>query len=598
MPSGRFMEDGKKPSDDDDDATDDDAADEKGSDDDAGVLTTSATLPVLYKLVRGIQKGCWDNCLAKMAQAGKGKNVDLTLATSARLLQRLEQIGQLHAAEFKAPPPAQGAPNTVSVTPVGVSSSEAPTVDVIVTQIDFQNQGEYNAALVAHEAAVDRFHVNAAKEFISMRVAFVLAKLDPEDTAGAIKRLRKVPVLQENKRKLFVEEEGLMQPAPWEQIKRRRQLPTTFIKSSLDDDDLKPLSNLWSEFRSVDSDNKSSDIMLCTFLPSPENCPVNPGMSIAHGRFRKMSPHLATIRIGEIRHPVEDFVKRAKKGSLGTNSRPLLFGTQAKLVVPRRAMLHLAGGHTAVNEWPVPETPLNNMIKVTPDLHTKLFGVDAPYNVEDVEDQPDGSEFLQALGDKLIPYPLELPAPLFQELIEQLGVAILIALRPASGNSMKAVLFKNIRGVAICPTAEQRDLIMTELITAVRQFKLATPTGTPPKKPQALLDWETAQGRNKKAGVPNVVVPSAAVAAAAGTLPAQDGALPFAGAAPPKAGLNPIGAPKAGSFGSPGLVGAPHPFASPPAPTHASKNPFSSPGSSSDAGPAAAGIAAFGSSIM
>jgi len=436
LPNGAFRNNLAKPKNDGDDVEEELPPSQEEM---ASPMTTSSTWGPLHKLLNHLMSHRWDACLQNMVGGSKGRKVlDLSLLTSYKLNSCIEQIVTLYKTEFTEAVP----PPTRSITIP--SATGASSTEVFVEAQAYASQAEYEEAKKEYNASVENFEKDEAKKFISSRVQIIVASLAP-DSVAAVRALSQVPIMSERRRKLFLDEEALMSACPWEDAKRRKLNPLSLVRRTLSGDDLQGLCDVYAHFRSLDDDGKSQDICMCTLAPSTNpDTPVNASLTEAHGKFKKLSPKHATLKIGEIRTPLAEEAtnRRNANGFSGIAKRPFLWTSQSKLSYNRGPMNHLVGGHTYVNEWPVPFVPLQSLPRVPSDSFAKLFAFTPQDAAEDPEAEPADPSVLSqvaSLGDGFcIPYPLEIPPQFFFEIFDQLGAQIFVTLRPGMGNGFKA----------------------------------------------------------------------------------------------------------------------------------------------------------------
>ena len=97
----------------------------------------------------------------------------------------------------------------------------------------------------------------------------------------------------------------------------------------------------------------------------------------------------------------------------------------------------------------------------------------------------------------MIPFPLEHSYLLKKEAIQVFGADLVIIYWVGSGETCKAVLTSNTRGIAICETQAHKNWVMENLSTFVKVQRLVNfDTNVVLKKPHELIDWEKKTALN------------------------------------------------------------------------------------------------------
>ena len=161
-------------------------------------------------------------------------------------------------------------------------------------------------------------------------------------------------------------------------------------------------------------------------------------------------------------------------------------------------MSHLGGGDTYFNTWRVPFVPFAQLVKCSKASFAKMFDAmiaKSEYN-EDCDDQMTTDEF--SLGDEVIPFPHEHNMLFGSQLVETFKADILVLVHTGAGEMIKGALAKQRLSLGICATAQQKNMVMTNLRSWVKGMNLVSFAGAP-AKPQSLINYEKSVA---KAGVP------------------------------------------------------------------------------------------------
>ena len=127
---------------------------------------------------------------------------------------------------------------------------------------------------------------------------------------------------------------------------------------------------------------------------------------------------------------------------------------------------------------------------------------------------------------------------LCREVIKVFGIDVFVAIQGASGESMKAVLMTNTRGICLVRSRAQKAFVMDNLTEFVKSHHLVTMTSAHIPKPEECVAWEKAMQTSRATPVAAIANPLprppvlAGIAAAALPDPPSSLATPM----PPQAG--------------------------------------------------------------
>ena len=173
---------------------------------------------------------------------------------------------------------------------------------------------------------------------------------------------------------------------------------------------------------------------------------------------------------------------RSKTVFSGHYQHNILFTKQTKHSYQRKAMANL-GGDNLFNKWEVPAIPPAKMVKSPQEQFDKVTELLSEIAVfEDGDDyavQCSADEL--ALQNELPPFLHENDMALGKELIDTFDPNVVIVAHPGKGERLKAVLFKQRYGVAICNTTTHKAVVMDRLREWVTFMKLITFTDGPVK---------------------------------------------------------------------------------------------------------------------
>ena len=173
--------------------------------------------------------------------------LNLALPEANRLKAAIDDIMRAYKAEFPPDPTTANATVTESVL-LGQNSVSAEVSTVVETCAD---EDDYKACLASYQEGVKKHETNAIKDYIMARVALVVSSYDP-DTTSAVRKLKKVLLLQEPTRKGFFASEGNMAHIEPGRLAQMHQSALSATRSHVTADDLQPLCDIYMEFRVVE----------------------------------------------------------------------------------------------------------------------------------------------------------------------------------------------------------------------------------------------------------------------------------------------------------------------------------------------------------
>ena len=159
-------------------------------------------------------------------------------------------------------------------------------------------------------------------------------------------------------------------------------------------------------------------------------------------------------------------------------------------------MAYREGANAYFNKWPVHAIPFENMRKLSPEKYRQVVGEEAAdmpleMNMEDaLEATP---HELSLKDDEVIAFPKEIAYEFAREVINVFAIDTFVALHGASGESMKAVLLSNTRGICITTNQHHKAFIMANLIEFVKMHHLVTIPKNAIPKPDECIAWENQQ---------------------------------------------------------------------------------------------------------
>ena len=281
------------------------------------------------------------------------------------------------------------------------------------------------------------------------------------DSAGLKRKLDKVPIMSEKRRKMFVEDFMCTSGVDCEEVRRRRRSVFDPLNLKVEDGCMETLLHVYSHFKTNDDTKESEDEIVVITPGAPPNVPENKVLKKVHRELAAHTPKLQAPKIGGIVLSPTDLIQRTKSknafGAYGDND--IVFTKEKKTAQVRRHMTVL-GGDTFVNKWNVPVIQLAKLTRCTQAVYEAIFRDDSERpDVHDVGDSMAVQEELNdaAEKDERIPFPQEHSMLLGQELINVFDGEIVVLLKPGSGEMLKAALIRHAWGVGICKNSAHRE---------------------------------------------------------------------------------------------------------------------------------------------
>ena len=149
----------------------------------------------------------------------------------------------------------------------------------------------------------------------------------------------------------------------------------------LKDEDMATLVEIYGKFKTDGPDNKGSEDVLAVIVQGP--APNHPANTHALNAYNWVKSQRAggrpfqTPKVGTIRYTGGDIVSRTRSKVAFQEAAArdsLVFSKEAKWNLTRKPMVHLVGGDTLFNEWPVSTLPFSKLARCSMAVHDKIFG--------------------------------------------------------------------------------------------------------------------------------------------------------------------------------------------------------------------------------
>ena len=150
----------------------------------------------------------------------------------------------------------------------------------------------------------------------------------------------------------------------------------------LKDSDLENVAELYGKFKTPGENGSASDDVVAVIAQGPPpNQPFNKNAEVAFNflKTQRTSGHrLQNPKVGTIRYAQADILARSKSKTAfqGRCEDQLIFTKESKYITSRKPMIHLNGGDTYYNEWPVTCLPFAKLARCTRNVHDKIFATE------------------------------------------------------------------------------------------------------------------------------------------------------------------------------------------------------------------------------
>ena len=251
-------------------------------------------------------------------------------------------------------------------------------VEVRVAERQISTEEEYKDELHQHNARVTVWENEAITNFITSRIQLHILDLKQDIPTEGLHRLKRLPVLAEGKRKLFMTQLDLAYQPDHAFCKRRKISVFRPMNPTMSDDCIDGAKNVYMTCRTSEENGTCSDVFMVTLPPAPVNQSVeNKNLATVVKSMKQFTPRHQTPSVGTIRRPLRMQRYQRQTRPFGSNPHDLIaYTSEAKITIHNGPMSFLPGGHTNIHEWPVQEIPAHSMPTVPETNFATLFGAD------------------------------------------------------------------------------------------------------------------------------------------------------------------------------------------------------------------------------
>ena len=495
----------------------DDGSDDGGDDADwdpaemeqAGEVSSYKSRPMLLSLAKKMLECKYERTFVAMAKEQSQSNLvdsnvlNLTLKASLPLKKVLAHIDAAYKSDF---PPAPAKSTTMlEHTPtkqmMSAGGSAAEPLLVALEQC-CADETEYNEKIGLWNQRVTHHEEECVKSFINARIQWVIdSGLDPTKQAEKVNNCSLAR--ERTKRKAFYLD--LLTYGAVDHEKCKKQKKSVFSSTDAVSLETQPdhLIEIYSKCRSVDDDGASDDLLMFALQGPPPDEPENKPVASLVKKLKAMVPKHQKAKIGTIDTIQTDVLRRFKYKSFfnGKSQDFVVFTQEKKTNMARNTMAYLEGGNAYFNKWPVHAIPFENMRKVSLEKYRQIVGelaADTPLEMNMEEALDATPHELSLKDDEVIAFPKEIAYEFAREVINVFAIDTFVALHGASGESMKAVLLSNTRGICVTLNQQHKAFILANLVDFVKMHHLVTIPKNGIPKPDECIAWEKQQATTTK----------------------------------------------------------------------------------------------------
>ena len=362
-------------------------------------LTTQSSKRLAQKLMRVLIARKYEPTLCRIANhpTFNTTRLDLSIPEATALKKQISDVVAQYEEDFNAtPPPMIGTIDTTDRLPAD------PVVSVKMDEVAL-DPASYKVEQAKFDTEVQTHKKRKVDDYLNANVSIIVD--DGVDTDRRKRKLLALPVAAEKRRKLFVKDYMTQQGIDWERLRERHQSVFDPLKPNISEEGLDQVFDIYRRLKSDGDDRKTTDHIVLIVPGPPPNSWENKNVATAVKHMKKglgLAP-----KIGRIEHPQADVLLRskAKHSFTGHADNFLVFGSEAKVQLPRK-MLTFLGGDTHFNKWVVPLIPLGSLLRIDPATHKNLFAEQDEVAMEDQEHVGEiVDQEIVCSKDQLIPFP-------------------------------------------------------------------------------------------------------------------------------------------------------------------------------------------------
>ncbi len=435
--------------------------------------------------------------------------LDLTSEALKMLATKLQYINQQYQKDF----PPKAAPGLQDVSNTASGSMEALGAVQINDKV-IETVEQYQEMLSEYNASCKKLEADEIDAFLRVQIIPIVSDID---SCALLRKFGSVRLLSEPGRKLWLQDLLSSKPVNWAKAKASHKRLRTLTCSDVcfqqgerdkdSGDTLRPLKSVYTQYRSTKHEDGMSDDILAVLIPGEtKDKPINEALERCYKSLKMMVPKHHDPKIGSIEMEQADMTALNRQLFARKVQHHFLFTYQCPPDAnkTRKKMRYLGGGHSAVNIWPVADTPWPQRLQTTQEEHDKIF--EGAVALES-GDEGTFSEQSTHLGDKVVPFPFELNRCFVQEVLHIWDIKVAVFLEVGSGECLMACILEKTRSVAVFKSYAHKKVVFARLAEMVKNHRLVSITL--PEKPVAMRNWE-ASHHTRRPAIPAPTVPQEA----------------------------------------------------------------------------------------
>ena len=252
----------------------------------------------LLSLLSSLFKNGLERSLLVMVRDGPTNSLQLDLSAKNNLLvSKFNHIKALYDKDFPVTTVKQSNFVVLSAPQPGQPQGEVARAQIVREVTRIKDVDQYKLRIEEWNAEVNRHEDSELNNFVRGRVTCVVDS--QEDTAVMRTKLEKVPVMRENKRKLFLYDDTNAHPLDWPKLKKQRKSMHTPHQITLHEEAMDPVIDAYTYFKTTDDQGSPSEDYLAVITQGPPaNCPSQKNAELAHRKFQNIRPRLGKPCVG------------------------------------------------------------------------------------------------------------------------------------------------------------------------------------------------------------------------------------------------------------------------------------------------------------
>jgi len=335
----------------------------------------------------------------------------------------------------------------------------------------------------------------AVHDFINNRVHFIIDDMSPDLS----KKICKINVAQESKRKLVLFGSETDGKVDWDLIKKRRLNPFGGSGPGLSRDRLAMAVQTYEDVKSLasDVDVQKDAVFIAHVKQDVLRAGVKGPLEICRTELAKrtqLTSRKERLMVGVIEPDARETLarfRRCRKAFGAHVEDRLLAISETGLQTARNGPLRFLPGDSFFNKWSVPLVQINQMAQMEEAAYDKMFEAETQTDrLASDAGMDDGFDIsVECEVKHVIPFPHEYHPLLTKEEINVFRAEVIFDLAVGSGLRLLAAIEMNLKAVGCCKTAAHKQWVFNNLVKWVKEKRLVCGYVAPLKPPE-LLEYE------------------------------------------------------------------------------------------------------------